>query len=931
VGTASQKTGSIPEIYTEHDFYTRYAWCLNPLQPLNRLLARLNDELRGYARLGIGWQQQEARINLYLLTNAINCTVADQLTPRMPPLDKLTARWPKARTALNRATNAARAAERLGNQLMDGRIAKWLGEWKTCVDLSCEILLQGLGAESQQVAQLSSMSWELSARALPGWLFRCRMQIPSGFRAQDLTHQDAVAMADTFDDGHSTNREELALVGARTAGAYLAPVMHARLQQRGWKTSWISVRPKNGVSYWEKEWIQELAGRSARVLVVDDHPDTGETIRLMIKLMEDCGFDRKRITVVVPSHEAQRSPAVLTGGYRDVDLVTLAPGEHYKQKLLNGSGVRPLLEEMVPGAQWVDDDETKAINRELAAHLKDDYQVHVKHVYAFRTGGTIRRVVAKSTGWGWLGYHGYLAGTRLQEFVPQVLGLRQGLLFSEWIENESSPEPSEMRIAARIASYTAARVKRLSLEGQAPVTEMAECMNASFALAKLLRGAYPLALRWLKMPALWEQLKPYATTQPAFIDGKLGAGEWLNGRHGVLKTDYEHHGFGNPAPNVADAAYDLALAGLEWKLSPEAQQFLLEQYASLTGDDTAGERVVLYQMVCARQAADLARFQAGRAQNHEDARHHEAEHIAAFNFLTYSMARFCGQRFTPEPALEWHEQLFFMDLDGVFDRSFFFFPHTTACGMAALETLERNGYSVVLNTGRPAAHVRQYCSSYGMAGGIAEYGCVFVDHIHERETVLINDESREQLAWLRARLRDQNGIYLDPTYEVAIRAYRVEKGQGLPLTQEFLNKVLRDFPLLTSVVSDVDTYIIPVEAGKGSATKRVMDELKVRPEATAAMGDMENDLPMLEAVGKAYVPANANSAMCGEALRRKFTVVNEPYQRGLLRAVRELTDDGRELAKTPTPEHEHILIAMLRVADRSPLQHCLGALRYKRL
>lgn len=931
VGAVSHKPGSSPEIHREHDFYAQYAWCLNPLQPLGRLFARLNDELSEYARLGVDWQQEEARINLYLLTSAIGCTVADQLTPRLPSLENVAARWPQTRTAVKLASRTALAGQRLGKRLAHNRLAGWLREWTSCVDLSCEILLHKLGADSTQLADLSSLSWELAERHLPEWLLNCRMQIPSGFRAQDLTHHDAIAMADAFDASHGNNTGELALVGARTAGAYLAPIIQARLQQHGWKTSWTSVRPKDGLSFWEKQWIHDQVGRASRVLVVDDHPDTGETVRRMIELMEDCGFERQKITVVVPTHEAQRSPAVLTGGYRDVDLVTLAPHEHYKRKLLDNNGLRPVLDEMVPGAIWVEDDETKAINRELAAHQQDDYQVHVKRVYAYKTGGTIRRLVAKSTGWGWLGYHGYLAGTQLQEFVPRVLGLRQGTLISEWVENERRTEPTEIRVAGRIASYTAARVQHLPLAEEAPLTEMAEDVSGCLALAKLLRGAYPLALRWLKMPAIWQGLKPYATPQPAFIDGKLGAAEWLNSPQRVLKTDYEHHGFGNPAPNVVDAAYDLALASLQWKLSPEAQQFLLEQYSTLTGDDRVGERVVLYQMVCARQAADLARFQAGRAQNHEEAQQYEAEHIDAYNFLIYSMARFCGEQFAPEQPAKWQKQLFFLDLDGVFDRSFFFFPHTTACGMAALKTLARSGYSVVLNTGRPVAHVRQYCSAYPIAGGIAEYGCVFVDRIRERETVLIDDESREQLAWLRARLRGQNGIFLDPMYEVGIRAYRIEQGRALSLPQKLLSDMLRDFPRLTPIQSDVDTYIIPVEAGKGASAKKVMEELQVRPEATGAMGDTENDLPMLEAVAKAYVPANASSAMCAEALRRRFTVVSEPYQRGLLRAVRELTGNGQDRAKDPPLESEHILKAMLRVADRTPLQHCLGALRRSRL
>ena len=124
---------------------------------------------------------------------------------------------------------------------------------------------------------------------------------------------------------------------------------------------------------------------------------------------------------------------------------------------------------------------------------------------------------------------------------------------------------------------------------------------------KVLRGVYPPYLRWLKMRALWNELKAYGTPQPTFIDGNLGAAEWLSDGSKLLKIDYEHHGFGNPAPNIVDGSYDLALATLQLNLSPEAQHSLLKEYVRLTGDDGAGERLVLHALGCGHLAAELAR------------------------------------------------------------------------------------------------------------------------------------------------------------------------------------------------------------------------------------------------------------------------------------------------------------------------------------
>ena len=411
----------------------------------------------------------------------------------------------------------------------------------------------------------------------------------------------------------------------------------------------------------------------------------------------------------------------------------------------------------------IDDEATNAINRRLEAHLYDDFQVHMKRVFALRTPGRkkIHRVLAKSVGWGWLGYHAYLAGNRLHEFVPKVYGLRDGMLFSEWIEGQPSPAHSEDEIAERVAAYAAARVKLLSLADDPPVAQMGPSVGGSYTLAKVLRGVYPPYLRWLKMRALWNALQAYATPQPAFIDGNLGEEEWVSDGKKPLKIDYEHHGFGNPAPNVVDAAYDLALAALKLNLSPEAQRRLLEEYVRLTGDQDAGERLVLHALSCGHLAAEWARFHALRARTDEAAqatgsRAHrgvQLPHLYAGEFLLRnssgehrSHGRDLGNARTGRRICS----LWIWTESSTAPRSIF--RTRRPSGMAALAALSRHGYSVVLNTGRPVAHVRQYCSSYGLAGGIAEYGCVFVDHIAGHEKVLIDAESREQLAWLRDQL-----------------------------------------------------------------------------------------------------------------------------------------------------------------------------------
>ena len=80
----------------------------------------------------------------------------------------------------------------------------------------------------------------------------------------------------------------------------------------------------------------------------------------------------------------------------------------------------------------------------------------------------------------------------------------------------------------------------------------------------------------------------------------------------------------------------------------------------------------------------------------------------------------------------WSKRLFFLDLDGVFDCDALGFPHTTPSGLAALRLLRAHDVSVVLNTGRGVEDVRDYCRAYDLAGGLGEFGSVFVDAVAGR-------------------------------------------------------------------------------------------------------------------------------------------------------------------------------------------------------
>src|SRR5437867_12693673 len=105
-------------------------------------------------------------------------------------------------------------------------------------------------------------------------------------------------------------------------------------------------------------------------------------------------------------------------------------------------------------------------------HERSDEKFHTRLKRVFETHladahgrAETRYVLAKSVGWGWLGYHALIPGERLAAFVPPGLGLRDGRLYSEWLPQEDEPKAGRGRDRWMEggASCLASRVRVLTL------------------------------------------------------------------------------------------------------------------------------------------------------------------------------------------------------------------------------------------------------------------------------------------------------------------------------------------------------------------------------------------------------------------------------------------------------------------------------------
>jgi hydroxymethylpyrimidine pyrophosphatase-like HAD family hydrolase len=501
----------------------------------------------------------------------------------------------------------------------------------------------------------------------------------------------------------------------------------------------------------------------------------------------------------------------------------------------------------------------------------------------------VRRVLAKSVGWGWLGYQAFFAGKQLAEFVPALIGLREGLAYMDWLEHaESHSTAPSMK---RIAAYVAARAKALPLnEDPTFAISPGYGWTGWSVLIDALRRAYGPIVGRMKVSALHRKLAQYVCRAPALIDGQMKPDDWIQTQDSFCKVDYEHHNFGRTELYIVDPAYDLAGAVFEFHLSPNDEEELIARYIQMSGDSTVTERILLWKVARGVVEVELATAVLGTETRSAARMVWHERLVLVRNFLVHHLNRFSASLLSDRFPLRWTRQLIFLDLDGVFDTDVIGFPQATTSSLIALSRLQRHGFSVILNTARSVTDVRQYCEAYGLPGGVAESGCVFFDAVAQSEISLIDPEAAKQLSRCKAAVRSLPGVFIDPNYRTAVRAFRYQGNRTQGLSESEIRGVLEREGLnrLTFLPTYADTTILPKNIGKGSGLVWVKRYLRFKGEPVVAIGDNDQDLDMFRAADLAFAPANSSKAVREFAAAGGCKLTWQPFQKGLLEAVMQV-------------------------------------------
>jgi hydroxymethylpyrimidine pyrophosphatase-like HAD family hydrolase len=770
------------------------------------------------------------------------------------------------------------------------------------------------------------------------------VNIPSAFRKLDLTTFDVLALGREYITLFPDRRQPVLAVGLRTAGTYFAQLFRALLERAGYGiVETVTIRPDTGVAPRERVWLQQSARAGFQAVLLDDPPVTGETFADAADLLHRLGFATDRVVCLFPEGPSRRAgdlPALA-----HLRSVSLKPDQWHKGQLLDAANVEGRLTEYARGrghasARVVTDSPAaQAFERRLAGISEDERRTRLKRVFEVRLEtdrGTeeTRFILAKSVGWGYLAYHAFLAARRLADMVPPLWGLRDGLLYVEWLPQDNEPpgEASRDQWIDSMADYVAARARRLPLPASASVRGQHKYNHGFELLDKMLSRAYGhRLLARLMRRRVRRRLAHVPCPLPTLIDGKMRPAEWITSEPKLLKTDFEHHGMGKNELNVADPAYDLAEAILQLSLSPSEEAWLLDRYRAASGDATVDQRLFLYKLLAGAwtMAGAVRNLEQPRLASRQQEFHRD--YCRAWDFITEQTARHCGRLCVSDRALSWRGPLVILDIDGVIDRRIFGFPCTTAAGIQALALLHAHGLPIALNTARSVSQVRAYCQAYGCAGAVAEYGSYLWDAVNKRGRVLLSEEVLGQLDLAREALARLPGVFLHDGYQYAIRACTYDNGGPVPLPLPLVQRVLsaRGLEQLTLHQTSIDSTITARQSNKGTGLKALLDWVGLTDAETIAVGDSEPDLPMFRAAKRSFAPAHIG---CGRMARiLGCQIAPHPFQRGLLHIARSLVHpDGTRCPRCaagvlPRPGDD-LFLDLLRAADEKPSRLLLRAL-----
>jgi hydroxymethylpyrimidine pyrophosphatase-like HAD family hydrolase len=685
--------------------------------------------------------------------------------------------------------------------------------------------------------------------------------LPACFRDFDQRPEDARWLADELISSRQIpmNRP-VWVVGVRTSGCYLAPLLVAALRARGrLQANLLTHRKGRPFLGRERAALRSCARADGLVLVTDDPPETGSSLVATACAVAAAGIADESIVMTLSLFgDADELPEALR---RWPSVVQRWPDWAVQAQLTPDALRAGLASVLAPG--WkIEACGPVSVSASKRSHVRAYFQAQLT---ATDGRSESRNIVVEGTGQGYLGRHPAAVASRLRDLVPRVYGFRDGLLYQEWLPAPDLPQPTRPSDAA--VDYIAARQRLLPVDSD-PTPMMRNRQAVWEIAAQVLSGMYgPLgpAARLLLLEPMTRALLAVATM--SIVDGDTRWQHWLpdpDNTDRLRKAEFGRWAFSNRELACYDAVYDLAGVAAD----PPDQALAVavrSRFEQLTGQRVDGERWLLYRL------AQLWGLRRRREIDPTTVRRQSAVAVHDYLAETYGLGS-PGQQSGPLCAI---------DLDGVLETDPLGYPVTSPAGTLALRALKAHGFSPVLATGRQLNDVRDRCRAFGLIGGTAEYGAVIFRTCDELVVDMRSDAERALIEKVRDELPvADRRIEVDADYRYSVRA----RYAGGPVPAH----VISALPMLADsrlriIQGQGQTDIVVADINKATGLRELRSMFGGAP-LLMAVGDSAEDLPLLSTAAIAWAPRNADAAVRAAGVPR----ARYAYQSGLSHACAKL-------------------------------------------
>ena len=890
-------------------------------RPPPLLLHNLLNDFEALARLVWTEVARDSWLNAYLLAVGLNQVLEDYLQREPYAIGKLS-------TYLTRLPEPGRRVVRAGlDRSAIG--ARWLrsapparhrlkGLQAELAELVADLAEAALAAESVTSdpggirPRLRSLL--RSFPRLPIDLRRSVVRLPACFRSFDQRPEDLGRIVEAFAERWPDRTRQLAVVGIRTSGSYLGPLFGAHLRRRGYRNVHdFTLRLSQHWLEHQERSLRAVARAGGLALLTDDPPASGRSLASAGERLERLGFAQKSIVLLL---QLPDPPEKLSPQLAKYPTLILPWDQWAIHQLLRPDAVREALVELMGDTATVGRVErlTWPERARARGHVLARYRVEVREI-----DGNLREqeVYVKGAGLGYFGEHSLAVTQALADFVPTVYGLRDGLLYREWLPEEQRltvvEGGAEWAVAGRIARYVAHRNRVLAVDED--VSSRLVDRNALWQYAGHIIGQAFGRAKPLMRPVLHRTAKRLMQVRrPSVIDGGTDLSNWFARPDGLAKVNFDERAFSSVDRFCYDPVFDLAVAGA----MPEARPLevpLRQTYVELTGEPIDAERWVIYQLQYLGEK--------GWDPN--------ADPYQLNQMMTRSLQDYFSAVYFQDVSIPGSGELCAIDIDGVLETPWLGFPGISPAGALTLRALARHGYRPVLVSGRSVDEIRDRCRAYRLVGGVAEYGAIVYDHRSQSTYALLDGPQRLHLDRIREALSGFEGIGLDAAYQGAIRAYQLEGSQRRGLPADMIHRVLRNSgvgDMVRAIPGFAQTDFMVADVDKGSGLRALAAQLGVaagtdRHLAALAVGDTESDLSMFRLAQRRYAPSTADRALQGAGVR----FLPRPHQAGLALAAEKLLGHGPGACDRCRPPHLSPAARMFLAALAAHDQNRFGKLR----